>query len=251
MEQQLFEGHFAHSLTEAEKAQLQQLRVTNPELDADITLGEQIGRTYRLNEQQRLKALLKQEETAFRQQTTATTPSGGMNVWVKRAAFALAAALVPIIAFIFWPKAQTPETLFADAFVVPDNRLRAAGGGQDEIEQMRAQASAQYDQKQYDKAAVTFGQLAIRQPDQPAMHYYQGVSLLAAGDFEAAMTPLEQTIRIGTSPYQSNAYWYLALAQLRTNRSDEAISSIKSYLQNNNAVYKERAEVLLKALEKK
>lgn len=236
-DEQLLEGFFSRRLTPAENSELDARRADNKSLEEDIRLGQSIRQTYISQESDRLKSLLESEEKALKNR-------GGMRVLTRRL-IALAAVLIPLILFV-WPH-DTPESLFADAFVPYDNRL-AAQGAADDYELKVQKASNLYNQKQYAQAAAAFDELARIKPNQPAFPFYRGIALLGDGQNEAALTELQKVNQMAVAPYHIEAQWYIGLAHMRLGHKNEAKSAIQNYINLPGSKYVEKARQLLDKL---
>jgi tetratricopeptide (TPR) repeat protein len=108
---------------------------------------------------------------------------------------------------------------------------------------LKAKAYKAYDLATYADAITLFEQ--VQQKDE-GVYLYLGNAYLALGDATKAI-PLFEKVIAEYDVFDEPAEWYLALAYLRNNRVEEAVSKLRALQQGNNS-YADEAERLLKKL---
>lgn len=79
----------------------------------------------------------------------------------------------------------------------------------------------------YPRAAAAFAGLARVYPEAVEPPFYQGVSLMLAGDFTGAVAPLASALRTSDDTFAIEAGWYLSVAELRLGRTGTASARIR------------------------
>ena len=159
----------------------------------------------------------------------------------------LAAALaVASGAAIYLSRTGPAEALFLRHFEpYPSTRPIVRGATGDDM----ATALALYEARDYRGAlAVLDGHLA-RDPKDPVILFYAGLSRLALGQGPEAARNLEQVIRLGESELEGPAEWYLALAHLRSEDFAAARSRLAG-IAGGDGFYGDQARSLLSEMER-
>ncbi len=90
------------------------------------------------------------------------------------------------------------------------------------VDELKA-ALEPYERGDYPAAASTLAACRARHPDKAEPVFYQGVSLLLAGNAAAAIEPLEHARDLVAAPQLEDATWYLAAAYERAGRRHDAL----------------------------
>jgi tetratricopeptide (TPR) repeat protein len=85
-----------------------------------------------------------------------------------------------------------------------------------------ADALTPYQSGDYDGAADAIAKVVEAQPQSGEAQFYLGVSLLLAGQAEAARSPLERAVALLPADRRNEAEWYLATAEQRIGKNDAA-----------------------------
>lgn len=150
--------------------------------------------------------------------------TGGHRRWVGWAAAACIMGLTVWGTLIFL-SGSPEEKLFAQ-FYRPDPGLPTLMGVSDHYEFENAMVS--YKMGNYGKAIDGWRQLLKTHPQNDTLIYFIGSAYLAEGNVESAIQNLKQVIAVPESVFQSDAYWYFALGQLKKNKKDLAIRALQS-----------------------
>jgi tetratricopeptide (TPR) repeat protein len=79
-----------------------------------------------------------------------------------------------------------------------------------------------YEARDYRGALTALEDRLEREPNDPVLLFYAGLSRLALGETQEATVDLERVLGLGDSELRAPAEWYLALASLRNQDSAEA-----------------------------
>jgi len=171
--------------------------------------------------------------------------------------YAAAAAILLLVAAGSWWVSQQdtvgPETLYAEAFSPYANDLSTRTMGGDEPSSLTDldRANLAYDRRDFATAAEGYGRYltALSTSNAPApapekVRLYQGISLLAANQPEAAISTLEALLNDPANG--PPAAWYRALAQVRLGRLAEARTALTTIANNENSPFSKKAERLLR-----
>ncbi|MTB53741.1 hypothetical protein [Lewinella sp. W8] len=175
---------------------------------------------------------------------------------------AAAAILLLVVAGIWWinqPATFDAETVFAETFTPYANDLSGRTMGGDEADSLTNEALQAallaYDRRDYPAAAAAFGVYRTALPDNSApasapnpsaISLYYGISLLGTDEAETAAEVLEPLTDDAT--YGLPAKWYLALAYLRAERTDDSKNILQPLSRRNDTPFARKAADLLKTL---
>jgi tetratricopeptide (TPR) repeat protein len=161
----------------------------------------------------------------------------------------LAATLVlGVGAAVFLTRPGPGEALFARHFEpYPGTRPVVRGAAADD--DGRSNALALYEARDYRGALAAFEASRAREPVDPAVLFYSGLSRLALGQARAATRDLEQVAGLGDKDLQAPAEWYLALAYLRGHDLAAARSRLERIAEA-GGFYQAKARALLSELER-
>jgi tetratricopeptide (TPR) repeat protein len=114
---------------------------------------------------------------------------------------------------------QTPSTstLLAELALVqppPYVPMRVRGAG-DEATTRFQEGMTEYERGNYGAAAATLGAASKLDPEAPHILFFLGISQLMAAQTDSAIQTLGETVALGESPYQEEAYFFLAKAYLQ------------------------------------
>ncbi|MBK8554387.1 MAG: hypothetical protein IPL65_00815 [Lewinellaceae bacterium] len=235
---QLIEKHLHRELTAAEQQELDEILLQNPILADDMAWRQKVMDAWTLLENRRLKSILQQAEAGFQQSKVVKFDFRRLS--------AIAAALLAVVAAVWFLRpVSAPDA--ADFFSAYPDKIIVRSEGQGQLEQQAIQA---YQAGNFKAAAIHFGKLQSAYPDSLLYAFYHGVALVGAQDYtraEEILLPVSQQNEFGS--YQTNALWYLALAQTGAKDFPSARKNLEAYLKRPDAVtYKAKAQLLLKKL---
>lgn len=190
------------------------------------------------------ESLLQEKLDAFHQEIS-TKPDAeqrrkGKTLSMKRWLVAASALLIiALSAYLFIWRKNKEATLYADYFQ-PDTGLLTAMGTSSNYQFDRAMVD--YKSGNYEAAANAWEGLLKLNPANDTLNYFLGSAYLANKSTDKAIPYFEKVIASANSAFVKDAYWYMALAQLKKEDKKKAIF----YLQKSD--YPEK-EALLKKLE--
>ena len=124
----------------------------------------------------------------------------------------VATLVLGVGAAIYLARPVPGEALFLRHFEpYPSTQPRVRGGPKDG----GSNALALYEARDYRGALAAFDESLGREPNDPVVLFYAGLSRLALGQVREASLDLEKVLKLGDQELQAPAEWYLALAHLR------------------------------------
>ncbi|MCH6233788.1 tetratricopeptide repeat protein [Cognataquiflexum rubidum] len=153
---------------------------------------------------------------------------------------AIAASVLLLLAVSFWVfvgNSTENEKLFM-AYYLPDPGMVTAMGTNTDYEFDRGMVD--YKTGDYQAAITRWEKLLAQKPDNDTLNYFLGSAFLAVGNPDQAKAYLEKTAQVESSIFQKEAYWYLGLSLLKSEKTEEAIK----FLQNSGR--KEATEIIEK-----
>jgi tetratricopeptide (TPR) repeat protein len=160
---------------------------------------------------------------------------------------ALAATLVlGVGAAVYLTRPAPGEALFQRYFEpYPSTRPVVRGAFTD----ARSNALALYEARDYRGALAALEGSLRREPTDPVVLFYAGLSRLSLGQAREATRNLEQVRRLGENDLQAPAEWYLALAHLRSHDLAAARSRLER-IAATGGFYQDKARALLSELDR-
>jgi TolA-binding protein len=105
-----------------------------------------------------------------------------------------------------------------------------------------------FNTKKYDEAAKQFHKLLKKQPDNPDVLYFGGVSEYINGNSNKALNNFDKLLSSGNK-YTDGAKWYKSQILLQKGKKEQAKQLMKE-LSNTNSIYRERSVLKLEELNK-
>ena len=139
--------------------------------------------------------------------------------------YSIAAAIVVILG-IFWfmKDSNTPDKLFAKHFT-PDPGLPTVMSTTSEYSFYEGMVD--YKRKEYDVAIEKWKKLIPEKQNNDTLDYFLGVAYLAEGDAKTSLEYLEPAQKFSNGIFKEDAYYYVALAKLKTGELEEAKKLLK------------------------
>ncbi|MEM9836605.1 MAG: tetratricopeptide repeat protein [Bacteroidota bacterium] len=158
----------------------------------------------------------------------------------------VAAAVLILIAAGWWSLQSTssPSDLVATHFdhFTNDLVVRTMGDSPSADAALNT-ALAAYSQKDYAQAITDLEAYRQRSEANPKTDLYLGISYLATGQAQQALSILTAS---KVSDYQPDArQWYTALAHLQLNETEKSQNLLRPISQNNNSLFQDQAQRLL------
>jgi tetratricopeptide (TPR) repeat protein len=145
----------------------------------------------------------------------------------------VAASLVAIVAtgtYLLMNQRTGNEKLFARYFKA-DPGLPTTMSTTDQYEFDRAMVD--YKTGKYKEALATWNKLLVVKPGNDTLGYFTGITHLALNNTTEAVSALTGVINQPQSTFRPDAYWYLALAMIRQNKTQDAINFLQHTTHSN------------------
>lgn len=173
------------------------------------------------------------------------------NLWaINRMAAAVLLLLVSTAAFFYW-SAKKSEKSFLAEFESSNGLMENVRGESDFSEGREYSAGIDfYRNENYEKSLLFFDNILETQPENAMAHYFSGLSALGLGEIGKAIENLSYA-RFNEEKYYEQATWYLILANLEIENTEEAKALITDLLKIEGGYYSAKAEELLEKIEEK
>lgn len=191
---------------------------------------------------------------ATTEKTTAKVRSIGLQKIL-----AIAASLLLLAVAGWWmlkPSTLTNQELFANYFqnfpaenlaLKTTEKLEELGFAGGELKQQLRnlqQGIIAYENGNLTTAAEQFKQFSTLYPERFDVKLFHGIALLENNQPQLA-EPILTTLASSNFAQKETAIWYLALTQLKLEKTAEAKSNLQQLVSNNSALYKTKAEEIL------
>lgn len=245
----LLEAYFAHSLTEAEAAELTSLLQSDQNLAAEMRFRQQIARA--VQDQSLLSGI---ENPDWAKATIPPAGSGAgpaikRQMWSRYMYAAAAVVVVLVIAWLYFPTDSRADLIASQTAPFP-NKMAFKSLGQDAqaVPPEVIQAFKLYDQQNYVAAAPAIENVVSTYPDIVDYRFYWGVSLVQIKQYAQAVNALEPVSQ-SQNDYQTVSLFYLGLAYAGNKETDKAKATLQSYVNAPDGVtYRKQALHILKNL---
>jgi len=218
---ELIEKYFENTLTPKEQISFNDQLQNSEEFKKEFLFQKDLKKAISLNQREELKLDLQQFEKEFQEKSK---KSFFFNKWLVAASIAL------LIGFGFWVIKDTyyptNEQLFAQNFEPYRNIVQPIVRGENP-KTIEHSAFVAYENKDYHKAINLFN--SVNNPNEPYIQFYKAMSLLSLNKTDDAIQVL-LPVAVGENTSSSSknfaemANWYLALAYLKNDNSDKALS---------------------------
>lgn len=165
---------------------------------------------------------------------------------VRVAGYAAAAMLASILLIRTVNQDVQPDQLYTSYYQPFDAFTTVTRNANSNQTIKLADAIAFYKQKDYNKAAAFFGELILENPSAITPYYYAGLSQLELGSYYMAKINFRRVIEMN-SDFKKEAQWYLGLAYLKTNDTQQAIEQFRE-LAKTKGYYQNQAKKILEKL---
>ena len=165
---------------------------------------------------------------------------------LRSLAAAIAILVIPSMAIYMYYNANQEQRLFKQNFETYSDAslsgLRSASNSNENA--LITNGIRAYSSKDYDGSLLYFEKY-LDENENAEMAFYAGLSALEANQLQKAVDYLT-VARINSEAYYLEATWYLALAYLKRNESEEARIILTELAKQNDDYYNKKAETLLK-----
>ncbi|HLP92848.1 MAG TPA: tetratricopeptide repeat protein [Saprospiraceae bacterium] len=245
----LLEAYFAHSLTEAEAAELTSLLQSDQDLAAEIRFRQQIVRAV---QDKSLRAGIENPDWA-----KATIPPSGSGagpaikrqMWSRYMYAAAAVVVVLVFAWFFIPASSKADLIASQTASFPNKMtFKSLGKEALTVPPEVIQAFNLYDQQNYSAAAPAIEKIVSTYPDIVDYRFYWGVSLVHIQQYAQAINALEP-VSLSQNDYQTVSLYYLGLAYAGNQETDKAKTTLQRYVNAPDGVtYRKQALHILNNL---
>lgn len=153
---------------------------------------------------------------------------------------------VSVLLYLFSQKPQH-EILFTKYFKPYPNIISIMRGENSEVR--LKQALVEYEFGNYQEAIPIFEQVTKSEPENATAQFYLGIAQLCLNQTDQAIVQFQRVIMIGENPFVEPAQWYLGLAALKKRDLNQA-NTIFGHLKTESQNYKQQSSELLNSLKK-
>jgi hypothetical protein len=250
---ELIEKYLDGKLTGKELLDFENQLKQDPKLSQEVALHRELAEALKEKDVMAFSDLLEQVDARIgideqkKEEAKKSRPLfGGQRL------IALAAVIVLLLAVgVFWNQLLPPpsnQELFAQNYELHDMRLLTRGSAEDAL---MARADSAYKAGAYQEAIAALQQLEAARPGQPRFTFYKGMSQLADGQTQAAITTFGQVMQGDAPEYKELARWYRALSYLKINKEDQAMEDLQQMLDTPSHYRQQEAQAIVKALKKR
>jgi tetratricopeptide (TPR) repeat protein len=227
----LTEKYFSNRLSEAEFVQLQELLET----DADF-------RESFYSELEVQQALAREKHWSIKQRFDKLDQKPlKKNNWYL---YAAAIAVLIAVGTLFYTPTPNYQEVYASHFEVYPNVVNLTNRSDANEEVMSKEAFELYEAGEYREAAVAFEDVYRQQPED-YIHFYYGLSLMAAGDTEEGIQALDKYPWQETnSDFTTVVHWYMGLGYVKLGNITDARLYLKKVADGENSLSSHAREVL-------
>ena len=170
------------------------------------------------------------------------------GVFLKMLSIAAAITLILLAGyFIVTSRDVSPAQLAQSYLEEPFPNSLVRKGGNDEVE-LRLKLAEAYNEKNYLEAIALGKQLSTQNKMQASDHFFLGLSYLYQNNNESAIVEF-LNVRKGntrTTDFRQEANWFLALAYLKADKSEDAKRELKSIMEKKEWEFEKAKEILKK-----
>ncbi len=223
------DAYFKHTLSAAERIRFEEEIINNPGL-------QRLVEEYKLG----MDAVDLEEEEALRAKYTGWKQDRKQQQ--KRLytiVISSAAACMAILAglyFLIRPVSESNEMIAFHAYTLPDT----PGSTMGTIDEKWSAGAAAYKTKSFGKAIEEWESIEEKTPE---VDYYLAHCYFNTHEYDKAI-PLFRELSAGTSVYSYSSEWYLTLAYLASDNTNESIKELDTILENKNHPFYARAQQL-------
>lgn len=169
----------------------------------------------------------------------------------RRIAAAVLVLAIPLSSYLYWQDTET-DRLTQEYFEIL--AINSEFRGVENLEGIDADlnhAVANYKKKNFEASIPQFETYLEREPENVQAILYTGIACLESGQIQKA-DDLLTTVRINSERLFEDSTWYLVLAKIKADKTDDAIELLEELVKKNElGFYAEKAKKLLEELKKK
>lgn len=234
--EQLIAAYFSNTLSSSDKVHFDELIKTDPEFKAEVTFQKRVQQTIHQQETPKLKSHLNEIEKELENKGG----SGTIKLWLIAASIAILLAIS-----FFFSRSTSNQDVFASYYSTPANIVHPIVRNDDEGT-LKTKAFIAYTNKNYSEAHVLFSNL-YEQHQNSEILFYDAISLLEIDSTTTAIAKLKLHENFNDA-VSDKTQWYLALAYLKNNDSENSQTIFKAIVHRKTYNYK-KAKKILKELD--
>ena len=234
----LIDRYFENSLSPKEQKLFNDLLQNDSDFKAEFLFQKNLKQVIRASQQEELKSKLSQIEERTQKDTRFMMVP---KKWMVAASLALITTFgVWTVKSLYYP---SHEAIYETYFQVDRNTIHPVVRGEN-IKTIEFRAFVAYEAHDYYKAINLFN--SVKNPDETYIIYYKALSFLAVDKTDEAISLLSNVAINSKSDSASvslkeKANWYLAMAYLKKNETEKAVSRL-SLIENSPASYFKKQE---------
>jgi hypothetical protein len=263
---ELIENYLLGDLSAAENEKVEKRMEEDKEFAEEVEFMRNTMQASRLEGRKELRNKLNETEHKHAADIEARArkemnqePGGEKIVQLRRRRWLYAAATVAAAAIGFYfgiilPSNQGPK-MYNEYFKPYPNKVIPSTRGEEVPEQFAHYSQEEYnlvvrgmkyyERKNYKKAAELFEKHVPQKEENAALVLYKGISQLEAEKEEKALQSFRYILNLGESDIQDQSQWYLALAFLKTNKTESAFEILQIISEKQNHPYKKKADDII------
>ena len=232
------DAYLKNKLSKSEKESFEQQMSTNPSLMEAVQQQRKAIQLIEALGDQQLKLQLKQ---AIQNKNQTSKPAKRLTIRWRTAAGIAASLLVLAIAlwFIFAPSSN--DALFATNYEIYNLSVNSRDNS---IDQSIRAAVDLYQKSQFEEALPLLDGI-YQSTNDSKWRIAQAVSLIETEQYQRAIDQLSAIRSNGTDVYQNPALWYTAMAYLKLDQKEQAITNIELLSQKEPDIYTQKARAFL------
>jgi tetratricopeptide (TPR) repeat protein len=239
------EQFLANEMAPLERAAFKKELKSNPELEMELKLSENIDSALMNDEiidlrQKLIKAIVagrvvEQEVPVVRMKT---------RKWWYAAASLLVLCAVAATLYLQTSHAVSNDALF-NQYYNSDNIIDQTRGDQNIVE-----AVIKFQQKDFKQASALFKSILDKDYYNMAVWFYYGISNIETQNYDNAIKAFNTVIEQNDNLYIEHAEWYLGLCYLKNNQKDNAVAQFEVVASSPDNFHRQEAKNILEKLKR-
>ena len=241
----LIEKYLDQKMSTGERQQFEEQLKNDPALKEELELHRQVSATLKGEKVHELRSILTDVDKNWG--TEKTSQKGVARTINFRRVIAIAATVLLLVMayqmFFIGGQSISNEQLFADNFQPYQMLLSQRNLSAEEKNATLENAISAYSKGDFQTASDAFQLLSENEPDDISYQFYSAVAQLGAEKNETAITIFSNIISTQSNPFKEQSQWYLALAYLQIEKTDDATKALQT-IQKGQYKHKEAQQIL-------
>ena len=233
----LIDRYFENSLSPKEQNLFNDLLQNDSDFKNEFLFQKDLKKVIAVSQQEELKSTLSHiEEHVKKKSLFMIVP----KKWMVAASLLLITTLgLWSVKSLYYP---SNEVIYKDYFQVDRNTIQPVVRGES-LKTIEYRAFVAYEAQDYYKAINLFN--SVKTPDEAYIIYYKGLCFLALEKSDEAIALLsevatKQGLDGKSADFKEKANWYLAMAYLKNNETEKAISRLSLIINNPHQILKNK-----------